>query len=58
MEDRYTVVPNRKTRRFMERHNCSRQKAEEILLKPRDRFFRKKEIQYKKRIIATLGGKK
>lgn len=57
MEDRCCVVPNRKIRRYMERHNCSRKEAEEVLLKPRDRFFRKKEIQYKKRTITILGGK-
>ena len=51
------IVPNRKIRRYMERHCCSRQEAEEAVLKPQDRFFRKKETQYKKRLIITLGGK-
>ena len=50
------IVPNRKIRRFMERHNCSRQEAEEILLKPQDQFFHKKKRQYNKRIIATIKG--
>lgn len=57
MEDRYSVVPNRKIRRYMERHSCSRQEAEEALLKPHDRFFHKKKRQCNKRNTTTLGGK-
>ena len=56
MEYRCCVVPNRKIRRFMERHNCSREEAEEVLLKPQDQFFHKKKRQYNKRIITTIKG--